>query len=114
MFSRQMANFINETRLRVVRSFVFKSHTVIATPQSLNYENIEISCQALIIKYQSGMLSLVRPWHLKVTEDMKALIERTLRNNDEVTCTGLRSQNISNIASCKLLNDAVNKFMRTS
>ena len=37
------------------------------------------------------MLSLVRPQLGKITEDMKVLIEETLRSKDEVTSTGLKS-----------------------
>ena len=71
-----------------------KGYSVIQIRQRLNEENIVISRQALhklIRKYRMGTLYQIRPRRGKITEEMKSLIDETLRNNDEVTSTGLKS-----------------------
>ena len=88
-----MAKLSNETRQRVVTLYS-KGHSVIEIRRRLNEENITISRQALhklIRSYRMGTLSQVRPRQGKITEEMKTVIEETLRNNDEVTSTGLKS-----------------------
>ena len=87
-----MAKLCNETRRRVVALYS-KGHSIIKIQRRLNDENIMISRQALhkvIKKYRTGTMSLVTPRQEKITEEMKAFIEETLKEDDEVTSTGLK------------------------
>ena len=79
-----MAKLCNETRKRVVALYS-KGHSIIKIHRRLNDENIKIRRQALhkvIKKYRTGTMSLVTPRQEKITEEMKAFIEETLKKDD--------------------------------
>lgn len=87
-----MARLTNESRRRVVTLYL-KGHSVIEIRRRLTEENIVVSRQALhklIRKYRMGTFCQPRRCQGKITEEMKSLIDETLRNNDEVTSTGLK------------------------
>ena len=88
-----MAKLCNESRRRVVALYS-KGHSVINIQRRLKDENINISRQALhkvVKKYRMGTMSLATPRQGKITDEMKVVIEETLRKDDEVTSTGLKS-----------------------
>ena len=92
-----MARLTNEERRRAINLYL-KGFSIIQICQRLKDENITISHQALhrvMKKYCTGTLNQRKQREGKITDEMKSAIEETLRNNDEVTSTGLKRMLLS-------------------
>jgi len=91
-----MARLSNETRRRVIMLHS-KGDSVADIRRRLQQENISINRQALynlINKFHMETLladGQPRGWKRKITKEMEFVIKDALRNNDEITSTGLRS-----------------------
>lgn len=90
-----MARLNNECRRRVVTLYS-RGHSVTEIRKRLQEENILISRQSLynlINKFRKGTPvadGQLRRRKRKITKEMETMIDQALRNNDEITSTGLR------------------------